>query len=386
MSRTFQFLVVLAISFSAFSCGGDANQVTHNNNASSSEPQTIASAYKEHFIIGAAVNRKQMMGDDSHSLAIIDDNFSGLTPENDMKWESIQPQEGIFTFEGADALMTYADQSDKAVIGHVLVWHEQTPDWVFEDESGNPASRKLLLERMETHINALAGRYKDRIEGWDVVNEALNEDGSMRESKWYALLGPDFIEKAFIFAAAAAPKAKLYYNDYNLYKANKMDGALRIVSSLRAKGIRIDGIGEQGHYGIQPPVEQLEATIQKAIKANIDLMITELDISVLPFPSEDNMGADISLNFELQDKYNPFKDGQSEESKIQLAKAYTDLFTLFLKYHDAISRVTLWGVSDNDTWRNYWPIRGRTDYPLLFDYDYQPKPFIKELILLAESN
>lgn len=353
-------------------------------NSQSSALTSLSDAYSNYFDIGAALNRTQTSGQDPQSIAIVDKHFNTLTPENDMKWESIQPIEGQFTFEGADALVQYAKKTNKSVIGHALVWHEQTPSWVFEDDQGNEASRELLIARMKSQIFALAGRYKNDIKGWDVVNEALNEDGTMRESKWQQIIGDEFIELAFTFAAQAAPKAELYYNDYNLYNAAKMDGAITLAKRLKAKGIRIDGIGEQGHYGITPPLDELELSIQKVASLGLKMMITELDISVLKFPEGENMGADISLNFELQDDYNPYAKGISAESNNKLAQAYSDLFALFLRYEKEIDRVTFWGVSDNNTWRNNWPMKGRTDYPLPFDRSYQAKPFVRTLIKQAQ--
>ncbi len=346
---------------------------------------SLAHAYAPFFSLGAAVNRNHATEKDREGVAIVQQHFSVLTAENDMKWESIQPAEGHFTFSGSDALVSFAKQYDKEVIGHVLVWYLQTPDWVFEDATGNAVSREVLLKRMKEHIFSLAGRYKNDIKGWDVVNEALNEDGSLRESRWQQIIGDDYIEKAFEYAAEAAPNAALYYNDYNLFKAEKMDGAIALASRLRAKGIRIDGIGIQAHYSNEPPLEELEQSIKKVIDAGLKVMITELDLTVLKFPDEDNVGADITLDFAFHDEYDPYKEGISEASHRKLASAYIDLFSLFLKYHEHIDRVTLWGVSDKDTWRNYWPMKGRTDYPLLFDRQHQAKDFVDHLIAMAES-
>ncbi|WP_342806112.1 endo-1,4-beta-xylanase [Alteromonas sp. M12] len=368
---------------------GFVSSCTHNKSTSTQASNTtdisLQSAFAPHFNIGVAINTQQANGKDRQSVVIINRHFDTLTAENDMKWESIQPSSNNFTFEAADALVNYAKSTNKNIIGHTLVWHQQTPDWVFEDANGNLASRELLLSRMKTHIFALAGRYKDDIKGWDVVNEAFNEDGTLRESKWLQIIGDDFIEKAFEYAHQAAPNAKLYYNDYNLYKAAKMDSVIAMAKGLKAKGIRIDGIGEQGHYGVEPPLKQLELSIQKVAAAGLTMMITELDISVLKFPDENNMGADISLNFVLQDEYNPYANGISQSSYLKLAKAYKDLFRLFLTYRQDIDRVTFWGVSDNDTWRNNWPMNGRTDYPLLFDRDYQAKAFVQDLVALASE-
>ncbi|MEP4890044.1 MAG: endo-1,4-beta-xylanase [Aliiglaciecola sp.] len=368
---------------------GCVSGCTHSNSNSTkanlASDFSLQQAFSAYFNVGVAINTQQANGQDHQSVAIIDQHFNTLTAENDMKWESIQPKLNHFTFEAADALVAYAKASNKDIIGHTLVWHQQTPDWVFEDEFGKPISRKALLSRMKTHIFALAGRYKNDIKGWDVVNEAFNEDGSLRDSKWSRIIGPDFIEKAFEYAHQAAPNAQLYYNDYNLYKAEKMDSVIALAKRLKAKGIRIDGIGEQGHYGLEPPLKQLENSIQKVAETGLSMMITELDISVLKFPDEKNMGADISLNFALEDEFNPYVNGISKSSNLKLADAYQDLFTLFLRYQEHIDRVTFWGVSDNDTWRNNWPMQGRTDYPLLFNRDYQAKAFVKDLVALANQ-
>jgi len=349
------------------------------------QPLSLSEAFSSHFAIGSAINTQQANGLDAQSVAILNLHFNSLTPENDMKWERIQPQENVFTFEASDTLAAYAKKSQKDLIGHALVWHQQTPSWVFEDASGELVGRERLLARMKTHIFAIAGRYKNQIKGWDVVNEAFNEDGSLRESKWYQIIGKDYIEKAFEYAHQAAPKAKLYYNDYNLFKAAKMDGVIAMVKRLQAKGIRIDGIGEQAHYGIEPPIEELDISIQKVADTGLTMMITELDISVLKFPDEDNMGADISLSFALDKAYNPYKKGISASSQEKLANAYLSLFKLFLTHQQHIDRVTLWGVSDNDTWRNDWPMAGRSDYPLLFNRKYKAKSFVSDLIALAQQ-
>ncbi|MFA3793021.1 endo-1,4-beta-xylanase [Aliiglaciecola sp. SL4] len=373
------------LTFVLGSVSGCANTNSSTRDANLTTGFSLHQAFSSYFNVGVAINTQQANGKDRQSVAIIDQHFNTLTAENDMKWESIQPNLNQFTFDAADALVAYAKASKKDIIGHTLVWHQQTPDWVFEDKLGNPISRDALLSRMKAHIFALAGRYKNDIKGWDVVNEAFNEDGSLRDSKWSRIIGPDFIEKAFEYAHQAAPNAELYYNDYNLFKAEKMDSVIALAKRLKAKGIRIDGIGEQGHYGIEPPFEQLESSIKKVAEMGLSMMITELDITVLKFPDEKNMGADISLNFALEDEFNPYVNGISKSSNLKLANAYKHLFALFLRYQKHIDRVTFWGVSDNDTWRNNWPMHGRTDYPLLFNRDYQAKAFVKDLVALANQ-
>jgi endo-1,4-beta-xylanase len=217
------------------------------------------------------------------------------------------------------------------------------------------------------------------------VNEALNEDGSLRDSKWRQIIGDDFIEKAFEFASKAAPNAELYYNDYNLFKPEKRAGAVRIAANLLKKGIRIDGIGEQAHYDLNPPVQQLNDSIEAFASLGLKVMITELDISVLKFPDESKMGADVSLNFALQESFNPYSMGLPMDVEKKLHDAYASVFEVLLKHHKVIYRVTFWGLTDADSWRNGWPMKGRTDYPLLIDRNHQVKPFVSELLKAAQS-
>ena len=283
-------------------------------------------------------------------------------------------------------MIEYAEANNINVIGHVLLWHEQTPAWVFQDAKGQPASKELVLSRLKNHINAVMGRYKGRIQGWDAVNEALNEDGTLRQSNWYKALGQDYIATVFELAHQADPKAQLYYNDFNLFKPEKRAGVLKLVAALKAKNAPIYGIGEQGHYSLDyPTLQEVEDSIVAFKNTGLKVMITELDISVLPFPDPDNVGADISLNMKLKQEFNPYADGLPKAVSDQLTEKYLQFFELFLRHSDSIDRVTLWGVNDNQTWRNNWPMKGRTDYPLLFDRQNQPKEVVQRLIQLAEK-
>lgn len=373
--------MVLVI-FTLFSCNQLDSASDEKELATNS---SLKEAYQGLFMLGVAINQNQATSKDQEGAALAAQHFSVLTAENDMKWESIEPSENQFTWQGADALIEFASKNKQDVIGHTLVWHSQTPDWVFEASPGVPATRELLLARMENHINAVAGRYKGKIVGWDVVNEALNEDGSLRDSKWRQIIGDDFIEKAFEFAAKADPSAQLYYNDYNLFKPEKRAGAMRMAANLVKKGIRIDGIGEQAHYDLNPPVEQLNDSIVAFSSLGLKVMITELDISVLKFPDESQMGADVSLNFALQESFNPYSKELPEAVKTKLQQAYSSVFAVLLKHHKVIDRVTFWGVTDADSWRNGWPMKGRTDYPLLFDRNHQAKPFVAEMLKTATN-
>ncbi len=347
---------------------------------------SLKQAYSKHFSIGTALSATQIQGKEPGTLELVKQQFNAVTAENVMKWELIEPVEGQFNFAAADAMIEYAEANNIKVIGHVLLWHEQTPAWVFQDAKGQPASKELVLSRLKNHINAVMGRYKGRIQGWDAVNEALNEDGTLRQSNWYKALGEDYIATVFELAHQADPKAQLYYNDFNLFKPEKRAGVLKLVAALKAKNAPIYGIGEQGHYSLDyPTLQEVEDSIVAFANTGLKVMITELDISVLPFPDPDNVGADISLNMKLKQEFNPYADGLPKAVSDQLTEKYLQFFELFLRHSDSIDRVTLWGVNDNQTWRNNWPMKGRTDYPLLFDRKNQPKEVVPQLIKLAEK-
>ena len=346
----------------------------------SSSPASMKNEFSGQFLIGTALSESQILGQQEGVLELVKHQFDALTAENEMKWERIQPSEGVFRWEAPDTLAQFCKDNDIFLTGHTLVWHDQTPDWVFEDAEGNPASRELLLSRMETHISTVVGRYKGLVPSWDVVNEALEYDGSLRESKWYTIIGEDYIEKAFEFAHKADPEAELYYNDYNLFKPEKRASTVRLVKGLQDKGIRVDGIGLQAHYSLDNPkdLSQFEDSIVAFGKLGT-VMMTELDLTVLPSPEKGQEGADISIDLDFNAKYNPYVDGLPADIENAQNERYLALFKIFLDHHDKISRVTFWGVSDAVSWRNGWPMKGRTDYPLLIDRNQQLKPVVYEI-------
>lgn len=347
----------------------------------SQRKEKIKDIFSDNFYIGAAINQEQAIGKDEKALEIIKEHFNSITSENDMKWEKIHPLPNLYNFAPADSFVSLGERFNMATIGHVLVWHQQTPEWVFEDSAGNLVSRDTLLQRLREHILTVVGRYKGRVKGWDVVNEAIaDEDGSLRKTKWLEIIGEDFVQKAFEYAHEADPDAELYYNDYSLFNKPKRDGAIRLVNDLKAAGVRIDAIGEQGHYHLEyPRISQLDSCINELTQTGLKVVITELDINVLPRPTGDE-GADISLNVEMQEKFNPYKDSLPKAVEQEFIRKYVDLFSVFNKYSDKIDRITLWGIQDGQSWLNYWPIEGRTNYPLLFDRDLQPKPVYYEII------
>ncbi len=344
---------------------------------------TLKEAYSNKFNIGTALNVNQLMGQDPKSIEIVKNNFNSIVAENCMKSEEIRPAEGEFFFDEADAFVRFGEQNNMFVVGHTLIWHSQAPDWFFTDSQGNDVSREVLTERMRNHIHTVVGRYKGRVHGWDVVNEAVEDDGSYRKSKFYQILGEDYLKLAFQFAHEADPDAQLYYNDYSMDREAKRNGVIRLVNLIKGAGLRIDGIGMQGHVGLTyPDINEFEKSLVSYANLGVNIMITELDITVIPSPFE-NAGAEVSISFEYSNEADPYKNGLPKTVEAKLANRYIQFFELFSKHSEKISRVTLWGVTDNQTWRNDWPIKGRTDYPLLFDRNYEAKPFVQDLIRLS---
>ena len=338
------------------------------------------------FLIGAALNPGHFVESDSTGAELVKKHFNSITSENVLKWAEVHPEPDRYDFEAADRFVEFGEENGMFIVGHTLIWHNQTPEWVFEDENGDPLTREALLERMRDHIETVVGRYAGRVDAWDVVNEALNEDGSLRETRWMRIIGEDYLEHAFRIAHEADPEAELYYNDYSLENPAKREGAVRLVRRLLDAGVPVAGIGTQGHHLLDPnhpTVEAQAATIEAFAELGVDVMVTELDVAVLPRPQR-HWGADITQSAELRDELNPYPDGLPDSVQVALAQRYSDLFEVFLEHQDKISRVTFWGVRDSDSWLNNWPIRGRTSYPLLFDADGRPKPAFDAVVEAAE--
>lgn len=335
--------------------------------------ETLKAAFNNQFLMGVAVNRYQIHQRNKEEHDLIVNQFNSLTAENDMKWMHIHPEKDTYNFEHADKLVEMAEANNMFVVGHTLIWHSQLAPWVFKTDEGDTIDSALLEERMKEHISTIVGRYKGKIKGWDVVNEALAEDGSLRKSAFLKVGGKDYISKAFQLANEADPEAELYYNDYNMISADKRDGAIRLVKELQAKGVKIDGIGIQAHWSLErPSINEIETAIEMYAALGIKVMFSELDISVLPSPWR-MPTADISVRFENNPTMNPYEDNLPDSVQNQLAKRYADIFKLFSEHADKISRVTLWGLHDGLSWKNNFPIRGRTDYTLLFDRNLKLK-------------
>jgi endo-1,4-beta-xylanase len=324
------------------------------------------------WLIGAALNQNQSDGRDTVAVDLVTRQFNTISPENALKFQSLHPEPERFTFDAADRYVAFGRDRGMAVIGHTLVWHSQTPRWVWEGPDGALADRATMLTRMRTHIAAVVGRYAGRIRGWDVVNEALNEDGTLRDSPWRRGIGDDYIARAFEFAHQADPTAELYYNDYNLAtRPDKRAGALRIVRDLQQRGIRIDAVGEQGHWRLDTPAPaDLDQAITELRGTGLPVMITELDVNLLPQAGAPARGQAPSP------ESNPYASGLPDDVQQALARYYAEAFGVLLKHRDGIGRVTFWGVSDADSWLN----RGRVNHPLLWDRQRRPKPAFDRVV------
>jgi endo-1,4-beta-xylanase len=349
----------------------------------SAQTPAIKDVFKGSFLVGAALNPAEFTEQDARTAALIKAQFNTITPENVLKWERVHPQPGSYSFELPDRYVAFGERNHMFIVGHTLLWHNQTPAWVFQDDKGNPADRETLLKRLHDHIQTVVGRYKGRINGWDVVNEALDEDGTLRQSPWLKIIDEDYLAKAFQFAHEADPQAELYYNDYNIENEAKLKGALELLRKLQAQGVPVTGVGIQGHWHMDMPSnEQVDAAITAFGKLGLKVMITELDVDVLPLAFQ-YMGADVTLSAELQPKLNPYPKALPDAVQQALAQRYAGLFTVFLKHRGVLKRVTFWGVTDGDSWLNNWPVKGRTNYPLLFDRSGQPKPAFDAVIHAA---
>lgn len=341
----------------------------------------LKDVFKNDFLIGGALNRNVVTGRDPNAAAVVQKHFNTATAENDLKWQRIHPQFDRYNWPPADSYVAFCEKNQMVAIGHCLVWHSQVPRWLFRDDSGSDLTRDALLARMEDHIKTVVGRYKGRIKGWDVVNEVLNEDGTLRNSQWLRIIGEgsqdkqyDYIENAFRWAHEADPDVELCYNDYSLETSKaKCDGAVALVKRLKSKGIRIDGVGIQLHAGLtNPSVEGLEYAITSLAATGVKVMITELDIRTR---TRGYRGADISR---VSRPSTSDPNAAAAETQKKLAEKYAEIFSVLLKHKKDITRVTFWGVSDAASW-----IGGS---PLLFDRNCQPKEAFFTVVKTAQES
>jgi len=334
----------------------------------SADNKGLKDFYKNYFSIGVAVGAKNLSGDEA---VLIKKQFNSITAENAMKMGRIQPREGQFYWKDADSIVNFAVKNGIKMRGHNLCWHEQAPNWIFKGKDGKEVTKEVLLQRLKDHITAVVSRYKGKIYAWDVVNEAIDDDPSnfMRNSKWYQICGDDFIIKAFEYAHAADPGAKLFYNDYNTEHPEKRERIYKLLKSLKDKGVPIDGVGLQAHWSLLEPTEnELRTAIERYSSLGLKIQFTELDMSIYPW--EKNQ----------RERRPNESDRYTTESEQKQRAQYAMVFKVFREYKDVITNVTFWNISDRHTWLDEYPVKGRKNYPLLFDVNLQPKKSYWEVI------
>ena len=357
--------------------------------AQNNDTQTLKAVYKDAFLIGAAVNPAITSGADKISQDIVIKQFNAITVENVMKAAVINPKPGVYNFERADDFVAFGEKYHLFIVGHTLVWHNQCPDWFFTNAEGKPNTKEQQIERLRSHIKAVAGRYAGRVNAWDVVNEVIDDDGNYRvNTAWVKAFGngDTLVKYAFKFAALFAPNTELYYNDFNAWRPSKRDGIIRLVKMLQKEGIRIDGVGMQGHWGLNyPKTSYIEQAIDAYAACGVKVMITELDVDVLPLTKEGQIIGQGMADKQFQSEefklfLDPYQNGLPDSMQTVLANRYAELFSIFYTRRDKIARVTLWGVQDGMSWKNDYPIPRRTNYALLWDRNGQPKRALQAVL------
>jgi endo-1,4-beta-xylanase len=348
----------------------------------------LKDAYKDAFLVGVAVNPAITSGRDKASQEIVVKQFNSITVENVMKAALINPQPGVYNWGPADEYVAFGEKNKMFIIGHTLVWHNQVPAWFFTNTEGKPNTKEEQIGRLRSHIQAVAGRYAGRVHAWDVVNEVMGEDGNYRPTSWVNAIGngDTLVKYAFRFAAQYAPNTELYYNDFNAWRPSKRDGIVRMINMLKKEGIRIDGVGMQGHWGLNyPKTTYIEDAIDAYAATGVKVMITELDVDVLPLTREGQVIGQCMADkqFQLEEFktfLDPYQKGLPDSIQTVLANRYAALFSIFYKRRDKIARVTLWGVQDGMNWKNDYPVPGRTNYPLIWDRQRKPKPALHAIL------
>ena len=361
--------------------------------ASAESVTTLKNVYSNAFLMGVSVNDAIVSGADKASQDIVLKQFNCITLENSMKAALINPQPGVFNYAPADAFVAFGQAHNMFIVGHTLVWHNQVPAWFFINAEGKPNSKEEQIERLRNYIKAVAGRYAGKVNAWDVVNEVIDNDGSYRHTSWVNSFGngDTLVKYAFKFAGEFAPNAELYYNDFNAWRPEKRDGIVHMVKMLQKEGIRIDGVGMQGHWGLDyPKTTYIEAAIDAFAACDVKVMITELDVDVLPLTKEGQIiGQGMSdKQFQLEEFksfLDPYRNGLPDSVQQLLTNRYRELFRIFYSKKDKIARVTFWGVHDGMSWKNNYPVPNRINYPLLWDRSRQPKPALNAVLHVPEE-
>ena len=359
--KTSFFLLIIFLQFNANGRFSAMNNST-NTQVEKESLAGLKDYYKDYFPIGVAVSPFSLLGDQG---ALILKHFASLTAENVMKMGPIHPEENRYFWDNADKIVDFVVSNGLKMRGHTLCWHQQTPEWIFKDAAGNQVTKEVLLARLKEHIQQVVSRYKGKVYAWDVVNEAVEDKGELvcRESAWYKICGEEYIAKAFQWAHEADPAAKLFYNDYNTENPAKRDKIYKMLKGLLDAGVPIHGIGLQGHWGLSNPSEaNLRAAIEKFSSLGLKIQVTELDISVYKSDKEVALTA---------------LTGEKEQMQMD---QYKMVFKVFRDYKSVITGVTFWNLSDKSSWLDNFPVRGRKNYPLLFDQNLQPKKAFWEVV------
>ncbi|MBQ8656732.1 MAG: endo-1,4-beta-xylanase [Prevotella sp.] len=369
-----------------------------------SSAQTLAEAYRDYWYTGVSVNQWEVAADQNgtneHDVTgfisndqtkdwpVIARNFNWVVAENCMKCEVVHPKEGVYDFTLADQFVNKAKAEGLKVLGHALIWHSQCAPWFHYDDNGKLVSPEVLKKRMREHIFTIMNHFKGRVDAWDVVNEAFEDDGTPRKSLFWQILGTDYIPLAFQYAHEADPTAELYYNDFSMNKATKVEGVARFFRPLILQGLTVSAIGMQGHMILEDNVDnslikQYEHSINTIAALGVPTAFTEVDLSVLPNPYGFS-GANISDRFAYRPEMDPYTNGLTREQEAKMEQFWIDFYQMLIGHRENIQRVSFWCLNDASSWRNDFPIRGRTDYATLFDRQNQPKPFVDKLIQLVK--
>lgn len=369
MRVKFVALPLLAAAMALLGPTGASAQTASRTPAGRNAPEKgLKDYYKDYFPVGVAVSPRALTGPESD---LIRGQFNSITPENAMKMGPIHPEENRYHWTDADAIVDYAQRHNLRVRGHNLVWHEQAPKWMFTDAKGDTVTKEVLLKRLQDHITTVVTRYKGKIYAWDVVNEAVADDSTrlLRDSPWYRICGDEFITKAFEYAHKADPDALLFYNDYNTERPEKRERIYRLLKQLKDGGVPIHGVGLQGHWSLYEPTEKdLRDAIERYASLGLQVHFTEVDMSVYPWEKnrrERRPGESDAFTPELEQK-------QLEQ--------YKKVFRVFRDYKNVITSVTFWNISDRHSWLDTYPVRGRKNYPLLFDQNLKPKKVYWEVV------
>lgn len=388
--------------------------------ASDTNTVSLKDVFKGHFYVGTAINRGITSGGGfrrgpeqvAKDIALVKQQFNQIVAENEMKWALIHPREGAdgYSFEAADAFVNFGLSNNMYLAGHTLVWHSQTPQWVFAGTNPPPpgvtnipartftntasfgtnrfprggfgfgpytgprASREELLARMRDHIHTVVGRYKGKVKVWDVVNEALSDGGTdvLRKSLWQEIIGPDFIAKAFQYAHEADPNAILRYNDYSLENPAKRRKLLTLIRSLQEQKVPVHAIGSQAHLNVSTAgFDEMDKALTEIATLGLPIHITELDINSAQ-GGQRRTGADIADNAATT------QGGLVSDADRKLADAYAGIFRAFIKHHKSLEMVTFWGPNDANSWR-------AAGKPLLFDINSEPKPAFHAVVAEAKK-